>query len=254
MKKSLIIYESIMFVLILVSLFFAFSTNENFIRIDWGIWVIFVLDYVVRVSRSENKWTYVKQHPFELIGIIPLDSVFRAARIVRVFRVIRLIGIGSRYLTPVYRLLKTNGLDKVLLTAIILLFLVPIPIIFLEPSINTFPDALWWAIVTTTTVGYGDISPETPIGRILAIVLMLVGIGIIGTLTSAITSFFNKEDNKNHGKQILHILQAIEEADELNKEDIELIHLYLKRKEKDKGDLINENSRILNESLKEVGK
>ncbi|WP_033542864.1 potassium channel family protein [Planococcus sp. CAU13] len=231
MKKSLILYESVMFILILISLFFAFSTNENFIRIDWAIWVVFVLDYLIRVSRSENKWTYIKQHPFELIGIIPLDSIFRAARIVRVFRVIRLIGIGTRYSAPVYKLLKTNGLDKVLIVALILLFLVPIPIVFLEPSIDTFADALWWAIVTTTTVGYGDISPETPVGRILAIILMLIGIGIIGTLTSAITSFFNEKEPENHGKQLLNILRTIEEVDVLNKEDIELINLYLKRKQ-----------------------
>lgn len=231
MKKSVIIFECIMFVLVLVSLFFAFSDNENFIKLDWAIWVIFVLDYVIRLIHSENKWIYFKKHPFELIAIIPFDSLFRAARLVRLFRVIRLIGIGSRYLTPIYKLLKTNGLDKVLIVTIILLFVIPIPIVLLEPSINTFADALWWAVVTTTTVGYGDISPETPIGRTLAVILMLVGIGIIGTLTSAITSFFNKEDKKSHEKHFLEILRTIEEIDSLTKEDIEIINIYSKRKE-----------------------
>lgn len=230
MKKSVIIFESLMFLLVLISLFFAFSENENFLKLDWCIWVIFVLDYVIRLIRSENKWTYIKQHPFELIAIIPFDSIFRAARIVRLFRVIRLIGIGSRYLTPIYKLLRTNGLDKLLIATLILLFVIPIPIVLIEPSINTFGDALWWAVVTTTTVGYGDISPETPIGRILAVVLMLVGIGIIGTLTSAITSFFNKEEPMNSHKQLLEILKSIEEADSLSKEDIELINLYMNRK------------------------
>lgn len=213
-------------------------------KIDWGIWVIFVIDYLIRLNRSEHKWTYIKEHPFEIIGIIPFDSIFRAARIIRVIRVIRLIGIGSRYSAPVYRLLKTNGLDKVLIIAVVLLFLVPIPIVYLEPSIDTFTDALWWAIVTTTTVGYGDISPETPVGRILAIILMLVGIGIIGTLTSAITSFFSKEDNGDHGKQLLNILQTIEEIDTLNKDDIELIHLYLKRKESGDEKELNEGAAL----------
>lgn len=232
MKKSVILFESIMFILVLVSLFFAFSDNQAFLKLDWGIWVIFVLDYVIRFLRSENKWTYFKKHPFELIAIIPFDSIFRAARIVRLFRIIRLIGIGSRYLTPVYKLLKTNGLDKVLIVTIILLFLIPIPIVLLEPSINTFADALWWAAVTTTTVGYGDISPETPIGRSLAVILMLVGIGIIGTLTSAITSFFDREAEKSHEDQFLEILKTIEKIDSLTKEDIEIINIYSKRKEK----------------------
>ena len=53
-----------------------------------------------------------------------------------------------------------------------------------------FQDALWWSFVTTTTVGYGDLSPATSAGRIVASFLMLVGIGLIGSLTSTITSFF----------------------------------------------------------------
>lgn len=53
-----------------------------------------------------------------------------------------------------------------------------------------FQDALWWSFVTATTVGYGDLSPATNAGRIVASLLMLVGIGLIGSLTSSITSFF----------------------------------------------------------------
>jgi len=246
MKKGVIIYESIMFVLILISIFFAFSEDQSFILLDRIIWGIFVIDYTVRLINAKNKWTYVKKHPFELIAIIPFDALFRAARIARLLRLVRLIGIGSRYMKPVYKLLKTNGLEKVLIVALILLFLIPIPIVILEPSIETFADALWWAVVTTTTVGYGDLSPETPIGRILAVVLMMVGIGIIGTLTSSITSFFNKEIVKGHEKQLLDILKTIEEVDTLTKDDIEMINLYIKRKEatKDNGSDAKEKGSI----------
>lgn len=230
MKKLVVTYEILMFILVISSLFFAFSENKTFINYDRIIWIIFVLDYFVRFSRSENKWIYVKKHPLELVAIIPFDSIFRAARFVRIFRAIRLLGIGSHFLKPIYSILKTNGLDKLLTITIIMLFLIPIPIIFVEPSINTFSDALWWAIVTTTTVGYGDISPTTPIGRVLAVTLMLVGIGIIGTLTSSITSYFNKENEISHEKKVLQIVQSIENVDNLTEADLELVQLYLKRK------------------------
>ena len=230
MKKGVILFEVIMFILVIISLFLAFSTNEQLVRLDWFIWIIFVLDYFVRLIRSENKWTYIKQHPLELIAIIPFDSLFRAARIVRIFRIIRLIGIGSRYTKPMYTLLRTNGLDKVLMVAAILLFLIPIPVVLVEPSIHTFTDALWWAIVTTTTVGYGDISPETPIGRVLAIILMLVGIGIIGTFTSAITSFFNNSTKENKHSKINNIAKTIDELEELNQDDVDLLNAHIKRK------------------------
>ena len=60
----------------------------------------------------------------------------------------------------------------------------------------SFQDALWWSFVTATTVGYGDLSPASGAGRIIACVLMVVGIGLIGSLTSTITSFFLKETAK----------------------------------------------------------
>lgn len=232
MKKFVLAYEMFMFILVVISLFFAFSENNELILYDRLIWTVFVVDYTARLIRSEKRWSYVKSHPFELIAIIPLDSIFRAARFVRVFRIIRLLGIGSRFFKPVYSIFQTNGLDKLLIVTMILLFLIPIPVIFVEPDINTFPDALWWAIVTTTTVGYGDISPTTGLGRILAVVLMLVGIGIIGTFTSAITSYFSKKNDPSHDKQILNIIQSIEEVEDFTEEDAELIQLYLKRKYK----------------------
>ncbi|WP_233785917.1 potassium channel family protein [Planococcus halotolerans] len=223
-------YEIFMFILVIISLFFAFSENDQLLLYDKVIWLIFVADYSIRLWRSEKRWNYIKSHPFELIAIIPLDSLFRAARFVRIFRVIRLLGIGSRFFKPVYGVLQTNGLDKLLIVTMILLFLIPIPVIIVEPAINTFPDALWWAIVTTTTVGYGDISPTTGLGRILAVVLMLVGIGIIGTFTSAITSYLSKENKMTHDKKVLQILQTIEEIEEFDEKDAELIQLYLERK------------------------
>jgi len=230
MKRATVTYELFMFILVIVSLFFAFSGNEQLVLYDRIIWVIFVIDYTVRFSRSENKWTYVKKHPLELVAIIPLDSIFRAARFVRIFRVIRLLGIGSRFLKPVYCILKTNGLDKLLMVAVVLLFIIPIPIVLLEPEINTFSDALWWAVVTTTTVGYGDISPSTPLGRVLAVVLMLVGIGVIGTFTSAITNYFGKKKDLSHDKQVLEVINSIEKIENLRNEDIELIQLYIRNK------------------------
>ncbi|WP_017380280.1 hypothetical protein [Paenisporosarcina sp. TG-14] len=143
MKKIIIIYEVFMLVLVLISIFFGLSENSRFIIYDWIIWVVFVVDYSTRFFLSKKKWQYVKQHPFELVAIIPFDSIFRIARFIRVFRVIRLIGIASHYLKPINSILKTNGLDKLLTVTVGLLFIVPIPIILVEPSINTFSDALW---------------------------------------------------------------------------------------------------------------
>lgn len=74
---------------------------------------------------------------------------------------------------------------------------------------QSFGDALWWSIVTCTTVGYGDISPSTTIGRIVAIILMVFGISLIGMLTGAITMYFTS-------KQPTEPTESTEKLDELN--------------------------------------
>ena len=70
-------------------------------------------------------------------------------------------------------------------------------------------DAIWWSIVTVTTVGYGDISPVTPMGRIVASILMIMGIGFISSLTSTLSTYFIKRDQKRHEK-INEIIKTID--------------------------------------------
>jgi voltage-gated potassium channel len=94
-----------------------------------------------------------------------------------------------------------------------------------------YTDAIWWSFVTSTTVGYGDISPSTNAGRIIACVLMLVGIGLIGSLTSTITSFFFNQSQKNKTfkeKEIDNIKQLLDHYDDLSAEDIDNIYNVLK--------------------------
>ena len=93
----------------------------------------------------------------------------------------------------------------------------------------TFPDALWWAFVTATTVGYGDISPSSGIGRIIAAVLMLVGIGLLGALTSSITSFFLKEkERESYNSERVSL--ALTVYDQLSESEREMFQTEINRK------------------------
>ena len=94
-----------------------------------------------------------------------------------------------------------------------------------------FSDGLWWAFVTATTVGYGDISPSTNLGRGIAMVLMLIGIGLIGSLTSTITSFFLNQTSKSetYSDELLNeIKEKIDNVKSLTDDDIDTICKILK--------------------------
>lgn len=160
------------------------------------ILAIFVADYIVRLLVSDDKKDFVKKNIFDLIAIIPFSSFFRAFRIARLARLVKLAKISkfSRLAAYSLRLLNrakvffnTNGFKYVLALSCVLVAAGGIAIHFAEGM--ELSDGFWWAFVTTTTVGYGDISPSTGVGRAIAIILMITGIGLLGTLTSTITSF-----------------------------------------------------------------
>ena len=139
-----------------------------------------------------------------MLAILPLNAIFTVFRLGRIFRLTRLtkllkltrllrvVGLTGKLEKKVGKLLRTNGLLYILyLNSFIVLVGSSILSVVEEKS---FSDSLWWGLVTVTTVGYGDIVPASIFGKWLAVLLMLVGIGTIGMLTSALTNFFVKDN------------------------------------------------------------
>ncbi len=205
-----------------------------FKEIDTIILLIFTADYIGRFYISRKKAAFFKSNFFDLIAIIPFHSAFavfiltrllritrlsrlsRLSRTSRLFRLTRIIGVIGRFTKLIKVFFRTNGFLYMLYVsgAIILIGATLYSIV----ENITFIDSLWWAFVTSTTVGYGDIFPSTNIGRLIAIVLMLTGIGIFGALTSTITSFFmnNSEEEKQNSeiKELnIKITQLIEKIE-----------------------------------------
>lgn len=233
--KLALIYETILFCLAVLSVFLIWTEGQFSYFIDKAVWVLFFLDVLVRFIIAENKWTYVKKNPFDIIAAIPLDAIFQVARLARLFRLLRLLAISKNYFPKFFAILKTNNLDRVIIVAVVMIVTGGTIVAFTEPNINTFADGLWWAIVTTTTVGYGDISPDTISGRIVAVFLMLIGIGIIGMLTSSITTFFINEDQEQ-SETIKYMQNQLNQIDKLSPSEINhLIVLLEAYKQEAKG-------------------
>jgi voltage-gated potassium channel len=232
-SKVAVLYEIIMFILALISVSFIWIENNSLQYIDITIWLIFVADVLIRFLKSKNKLDYVKKNPFDIIAIIPFDSIFRLARLARLFRLIKAIAIAAHFAKPFFDILKTNGLHKVISFTLILIFVSSIPIHFFETSIETYQDALWWSIVTATTVGYGDLSPETGIGRVIAIILMMFGIGLIGMITGSIATYF-LSGNKEEDPSIEFIKKELDRLDRLTQDELDAMILLLQKYKQEK--------------------
>ncbi len=209
-KRLSTAYEIIMALLALIAVTISFmnftgriaiESSEVFYYTDMCILLVFALDYIIRLIYSKDKMGFLVNNLLDLIAIIPFNSFFRAfrfARLLRFTRFIKLIRIAGimvlfkRFVTRLDGFFKTNGFVYVLYLTFTTMVLGSFGIYYFEfgKTINSFGDALWWSFVTATTVGYGDISPVTTPGRIIAAVLMLTGIGFIGMLTGTIATFF----------------------------------------------------------------
>lgn len=133
-------------------------------------------------------------------------------RILRLLRLMRGMAVATIGLRTCRRLLRHKGFHYVLVVATATIGLGATGIYIVEKgvTVNSVGDALWWAVVTVTTVGYGDVSPQTAEGRLIAVVLMFVGIGVISAFTATIASFFVGQDQEKDSEEIEQRLSLVE--------------------------------------------
>lgn len=165
--------------------------------IQWICWLAFAIDLLVGLLTSKSKKEYLLKHPLELASVL--------LPFLRPLRLMRVISFGGLALQKIAMGRQFAITVKVALTAIFVSYIAAVQITISErdiegSNIKTFSDGLWWAVTTVTTVGYGDRFPTTTEGRILAVMLMVVGISLVGVITASVASWFvrlSQEENKN---------------------------------------------------------
>ena len=161
------------------------STERLLTRIVWGTWAAFVVDYLVRVAVSRDRMRYFRRHWYEIpIVVLPM---LRPLRLLQLLVFVRVVNRGAANAA-------SRAATYVAGAAVIAVFVGALAVLDAEQdvegaNITSFGDALWWACVTVTTVGYGDFFPVTFTGRLIAVVLMVFGIGLIGALTATVATW-----------------------------------------------------------------
>lgn len=249
-ESTILLYEvtmtilTIMAVIIVALSYFTQQTSYEiyvFNMIDTVILVVFALDYFTRLILSRNKLQFFKNNIIDLISIIPFNYLFQTARTFRIIKLIKLTKLSKlasllrilvlmrKFKKNMDKFLQTNNFNYVLWISIFTVIIGALGFSIIENK--SFLDGLWWSFVTVTTVGYGDMSPKTGGGKVLASIIMLIGIGVIGMLTGTISTFFiNKKVSNRSFKEntIESIKRSLDNFDNLSNEDIDNIYKLLK--------------------------
>jgi voltage-gated potassium channel len=173
--------------------------------------------YLIRLYLSPSRTRFVTHHLVDLaVVVLPVLRPLRALRLLRLFTLSRAAVVLVNALTRVRGILTHRGLHFVLMgvTGIVVVGS-GVELAFEQhahgANIHDFGESLWWAIVTVTTVGYGGNYPVTTGGRCVAVVLMLVGIGLIGSLSATVASYFVEEKADEEKADLSRRLDRIEE-------------------------------------------
>ncbi|MGE4405988.1 ion transporter [Pseudomonas sp.] len=194
---------------LLADLFFALPEDVSALLgyLDNIVCFFFFLDFWMRLQRAENKLQFMRWGWIDLLASVPAGGL-QSAKLFRAFQILRVLR-AIKSLQLIWRILFRNRAEGIVASAAtatmllvafgaitMLLVEAPNP----ESSINTPEEALWWAFVTVTTVGYGDFYPVTSLGRIVAVMLMVSGVGLFGSFAAYIGSLFvadkSEEDSR----------------------------------------------------------
>lgn len=173
---------------------------------NWLIWLVFLVEFVTVLTVTSTKWAYIRSAWLDLAIIVTsfpllpaglaatrLARLARLGRVLRLLRLLRLLAVLVRARTAARRVLEQRSIAYLAVILVIAVVAFGGLLTLFEPEVETVFDGIWWAVVTLTTVGYGDIYPTTAGGRILGAALMLFGVGFLGVIAGSMAAFFVKE-------------------------------------------------------------
>jgi voltage-gated potassium channel len=160
---------------------------------ELALTAIFVVEFTSRFAAARSQRAYLRGHWIDLVALVPVAREVRLLRLLRLLRLVRMFAGVYRALTDIERLARHRSLVWLFVAWLGVAVICSSALFLAEngvnPNIHSPLDALWWGVVTLSTVGYGDIYPVTPEGRLAGAALMILGITLFAAITGTITSF-----------------------------------------------------------------
>jgi voltage-gated potassium channel len=180
---------------------------------NWAIWAIFAVELAVVLVVADRKLAAVRAHWLEAaIVVLTVPLLGAALAWLRLGRFLRLARFGVVIARAIQSERRLSSGDSLRIAAVLTVTVIVVAgaaqHTFAAGEFATYWDGVWWAVVTVTTVGYGDLYPKTVEGRVVGIAVMLVGIGFLSIFTAAIASRFVREDSATD--EIMETLRRIE--------------------------------------------
>ncbi len=216
-------FDILLFLLIIISVILVMlesvkEIDEKYhailLSLEWVITILFTIEYIARVISIKKPFKYI----FSFYGIIDFVSTIplyisyiiagsqvllaiRAFRLLRIFRILKLVKFLGEA-SQLNRALKASRAKiAVFIYAVLILCVIMGTFMYLieddEAGFTSIPRSIYWAVVTLTTVGYGDIAPQTTLGQLIATIVMILGYGIIAVPTGIVTVEFSKKGEKS---------------------------------------------------------
>jgi voltage-gated potassium channel len=190
---SLIVISSLLFVPL------DHASRTMLITLDTIICALFLFQLSLDLFRSKHRLQYLKEHWIDFVASIPIIEPIRYARIFHILRIFRLLRSSQSVLKQIQSNRKEATIASILVLMVTLISLGSVFMLVFEgqnpnANIQTAGDAIWWAFVTISTVGYGDHYPITVAGKVLAVFIIISGVGIFGMISGLITSIITEPE------------------------------------------------------------
>lgn len=240
--EAIIIILIVADIIIVTSLYFinvSLNTYYMIVIFDTGLCVILFIDFMYKISLEKNKMKYINDNPkntfIDIVAMMPYELLalgpFGFIRLLRLVRIVSLIGKGKE---KIFNFLAKTKLNYLLFTFLVIICAGSLTLLVLEDSpndkINSPIDAVWYVMATMSTVGYGDVTPESFGGKLIGIALMIIGVGFFSILTATFSSWFMR-DHETEEDEIKNKLMNMEKSiNEMKSEMKELKELLKENK------------------------